>query len=854
MRIPKSLPHLARRALVSATTVVLAAGTLPVLAAGPASAGALADINNVSFKAADPATYDHTIGGGAWNDGSVTYVQGSLQGTDFACGDIVSYFFELNVADTPSIDDFPARMVVDFTADSTGQSGVSLTPTQALVNYGDVGGTGAGGSDAGMSDNGNSTVTNWGVTRTGTEFTSGAVATATFDVTHLEASENVIVRVDAQIGCDAYSTPTGNLQAALMSVDVIAPGTPHSINTGNQTVNFQTVGNIAGVGEPMLRIVTTASTNGSCPGSDPLSIDLSTNPTITYCYVVTNYGTEDATTATLTDDNATSGDATDDLSGTVPGGSYPAGQTTTITRTGKIFTAGSYEYTGSAGAGNATTATDPVTIVATGVAPTVPEPVLTKTVVAADGTCPGDTHTRSIDLKTATSVKYCYVVENIGNATLQDVTLVDDMGTPGDASDDVTVTLSGLTAGDLPVGDTATGEHVAEWTDAGSATAVATVSGTDGTDPYSDTDQTVVTITDTRTAGLSVEKTVSLDGNCPGVSAVTINRGTRSTVTFCYRVTNTGDLPIVDAQLVDDMGTPADPSDDIVIPLGDLDPTDVIDASLDGVPVPPEDGIYDSGVTLTGDSELGPYSDTAVVAVTVNSYELGAVAGIAFFDRNRDGIHQDGEPILAGVPVTITAGPCVTELTPCGGTETTITGEDGRYSFPYVPVGSYTVLGAVPNTPQSGVAEVLAGETAIVDMPVIGRSTISGKVTVEGSTTPIPYAPVVCTWVGLDGVAGTADDASFATVTNPLGEYHLMELPAGGFSCRFTDPVTGKTTIALTTAVDNAEAIANGALPRTASAALAATGGEAGMLVTGGFALTGIGTVLTRLARRRKRR
>ena len=40
---------------------------------------------------------------------------------------------------------------------------------------------------------------------------------------------------------------------------------------------------------------------------------------------------------------------------------------------------------------------------------------------------------------------YNYTVSNTGNVTLYDVSLVDDNGTPGDTSDDVTISLVGLT-------------------------------------------------------------------------------------------------------------------------------------------------------------------------------------------------------------------------------------------------------------------------------------------------------------------------------------------------------------------------------------------------------------------------
>jgi hypothetical protein len=71
----------------------------------------------------------------------------------------------------------------------------------------------------------------------------------------------------------------------------------------------------------------------------------------------------------------------------------------------------------------------------------------------------------SLDLTSSLDVTYCYTVTNVGNFAAYEVELVDDMATPDDTSDDVSVTLSGLTAiggtggaNDLAVGATATGQ------------------------------------------------------------------------------------------------------------------------------------------------------------------------------------------------------------------------------------------------------------------------------------------------------------------------------------------------------------------------------------------------------------
>jgi len=86
------------------------------------------------------------------------------------------------------------------------------------------------------------------------------------------------------------------------------------------------------------------------------------------------------------------------------------------------------------------------------------EPLLTieKLVTTVDGLC-GVDDTEQLSVFTGDTVKYCYTINNPGTATLFDIELVDDNGTPGDASDDFNVTISGLADldGDADLGDLA---------------------------------------------------------------------------------------------------------------------------------------------------------------------------------------------------------------------------------------------------------------------------------------------------------------------------------------------------------------------------------------------------------------
>ena len=94
---------------------------------------------------------------------------------------------------------------------------------------------------------------------------------------------------------------------------------------------------------------------------------------------------------------------------------------------------------------------------------------VSKTVMLAGGTCGTDDVPGPFETSVGSSVVYCYSVTASGtpatNRYVANVSLVDDMGTPGDAGDDQTITLSGLsdldgggTANDLQAGATATGQ------------------------------------------------------------------------------------------------------------------------------------------------------------------------------------------------------------------------------------------------------------------------------------------------------------------------------------------------------------------------------------------------------------
>jgi len=305
-----------------------------------------ATVNAVSFKAPVFDSYNHATGGGAWNDGSVTYDKGELLGTNYRCGDVATFLLELNTSATPTKQPAPykAQISVNYTWDSTGAPGASLTALSSTdhlkTNTGVI--TKPSGATLGTSTNSGATAgvtAGWDggfnaagisarvatspapvVTNTGTAFVSGATPAAgdefggntstsnvTFVVENVNAGANIVVRSDAVIHCKPGASPTGNMQASLQSVKIIYPGAPEDISAGNQTVNFRGVGNLAGLGSS-LSVTKSISANGTdCTSTISTATYASAPQAVRYCYTVTNTGNVDVTNVVLKDDNAIPG-------------------------------------------------------------------------------------------------------------------------------------------------------------------------------------------------------------------------------------------------------------------------------------------------------------------------------------------------------------------------------------------------------------------------------------------------------------------------------------------------------------------------------------------------------------------
>ena len=198
---------------------------------------------SLDFVAAAPETYDHNVGGGAYDNrdvGNADDVVESLEGGDFACGDIVTYLTHIEVGDT-SPPDLVQSIEIDYEFEKKGQPGISVVEIlNVAINYGPVsGGDGPGGTDAGIMDDGMSMASLL------TQSLVDLTLSGTIEVTDLEATEKVVVRIDVLLGCVPGTSPTGTLQAGMTGKRVIAPDSEISaIPGGVQTIPFNNLQNI----------------------------------------------------------------------------------------------------------------------------------------------------------------------------------------------------------------------------------------------------------------------------------------------------------------------------------------------------------------------------------------------------------------------------------------------------------------------------------------------------------------------------------------------------------------------------------------------------------------------------------
>ncbi len=305
---------------------------------------------------------------------------------------------------------------------------------------------------------------------------------------------------------------------------------------------------------PVISIVKTAgqSQENQVADGGTYSTELFANNT-TYKYVVTNTGDVRLINVTVVDDNGTPGTgaaAADDIALTCPKTALDPDESMTcfFTKTVSQNTTNIAKASGvSVGEGTPVSDEDNANVVIVGPAITI---VKTAGASNASQTADGGTYTTEAFTD---NVVYKYVVTNTGDVTLNNISVVDDNGTPGVPGDDFAVTCPKTS---LVADESMT--CFATRTVSADRTNIATSTGFTPQQPnvpVTDTDDAIV---DVVAPAIRVVKTAGAAAD--GAVLVTLP----GNVTFSYVVTNTGDTTLTNVSVKDDNGT-ASTSDDFLL-------------------------------------------------------------------------------------------------------------------------------------------------------------------------------------------------------------------------------------------------------------------------------------------------
>ncbi|MDY7103876.1 MAG: LPXTG cell wall anchor domain-containing protein [Actinomycetota bacterium] len=310
-----------------------------------------------------------------------------------------------------------------------------------------------------------------------------------------------------------------------------------------------------------------------------------------------------------------------------------------------------------------------------------------------------------------------------------------------------------------------------------------------------------------------------------------------------------------------------------------------------------------AGGTTTTTAAPTTTQPTTTTTTPATTSPLGRVEGVIWVDLDRDGVRDPGEAPLPGVVVELvevvspparltTAGFTAVGSTkgaakavtysgwassasaPARGAQvgvrsgTIVTDAQGRYTFESVVPGDYAVTarlsasGITPWWDSDGAGDWRVGVvvpvgTATADLAAVGSGSLAGQVYFSSTNGGVTAARVDCTWAGLDGVLGTADDAVFNITAGLDGSFTLDGAPAGDYRCAGVDPATGRASTAVSGTVGvggittvrmpvptPGQLVGRSSLPRT--------GTSTTVSVAFGLLLVGLGLGFRRLSRFRR--
>ena len=392
-----------------------------------------------------------------------------------------------------------------------------------------------------------------------------------------------------------------------------------------------------------------------------------------------------------------------------------------------------------------------------------------------------------------------YVLRNDSNLPLHNVEVVDDAGTPLDASDDVRP--------DGPMGDV-DGDQILDpgevWTYATTLTAAFGAQQHIARFTATDADGNLM-VSAEDLSHYAAENPLTISGSVLEAGPI-YEAGTM--ITLVYDLANQGTLDVANPIVTDDGGTP-DAQDDVEVPPRRIEDQIVGDLNQDGVLNPGEtweyfrvivvvEGAQRHNVTATGDVADVPVATAGFVDYTGEvTIVTVSVAGTVFDDQTGDGVSEDDLP-LAGVEIRLfqdngdgqfdAADPLA---------EAVITDTAGGYLFQDVTQGTYFVVAVTPeNTVQTAGgnlgAEFFTYE--VNDVSLVGEFAFSRQTRVVGglwedrngngrqdSNEP-PLVGTTVTLLDADG------NVVAETQTDNEGNYAFTGLAAGPYTLRQGSP------------------------------------------------------------------